>query len=175
MKQVGRRVALRCVIGLAILGVGQLTVESQAKDQAKDKTGSTRLARLYFLREKGALGGLQPAPEVKVDGQTVGKIDNGAFIVLDRPPGLHLLAVGNAFAMNFETEIQLEAGQSYYFNIAPQASGVPLQDLAVSALIGGKGRAMQPKSSLRGALAGIIFYRLEPAAGAAEIERLKTP
>jgi len=34
---------------------------------------------------------------------------------------------------------------------------------------------MQPKSSLRGALAGIIFYRLEPAAGAAEIERLKTP
>ena len=42
-------------------------------------------------------------------------------------------------------------------------------------LIGGKGQPMRAKSPLRAALSGEMFYRLEPAAGAAEIQRLKTP
>jgi len=126
MRQVGRLLVVCCVTGILILGAGLSAVESQGKER------TTRPARLYFLREKGVLGGMSPAPEVKVDGTSVGTIGNGA-------------------------------------------SGAPLQDLAVLALVGGKGQPMQAKSPLRAALAGPIFYRLEPAAGAAEIQHLKTP
>jgi hypothetical protein len=167
MRQVGRVLVAFCVVGLVNLGAGLSAVESHGKER------TTRPARLYFLREKGLLSGL--APDVKVDGKTVGTVGNGAYVVIERPPGLHQLAVGNPLSMDFETEVQVEAGQSYYFNIAPRASGAPLQDLAVFALVGGKGQPMQAKSPLRAALAGPIFYRLEPAAGAVEIERLKAP
>ena len=177
MRRVGRLGVACCLIGLMILSAGLSAVESQGKEPGKQpgKQRTTRSARLFFLREKGLLGGMHPTTEVKVDGTPVGTIGNGAFIVVERPPGLHLLSVGNSFSMDFETEVQVEAGQSYYFNIAPHASGSPLQDLAVFALIGGKGHPMQAKSLLRGAMSGEMFYRLEPAAGAAEIQRLKTP
>ena len=167
MRQVGRGLVAFCAVGIVILGAGLSAVESQAKER------TTRPARLYFLREKGLMDGLRP--DVQVDGKSIGAVGNGAYLVIDRPPGLHQLAVGNTLAVIFETEVQVEAGQSYFFNIAPRASGVPLQDLAGFALVGGKGQPMQAKSPLRAALAGPIFYRLEPAAGAAEIERLKAP
>ncbi len=88
MRQAGRLRVLCCAIGLVILGAGLAAVEAQGKEPSKRRT--TPSARLYFLRERGLLGGMSPKPEVRVDGSSVGTIGNGAYIILDRSPGLHL-------------------------------------------------------------------------------------
>jgi hypothetical protein len=49
------------------------------------------------------------------------------------------------------------------------------QDLLNQAYGGGSGQQMRALSSLSVGFSGAVFYNLDPSAGAAEIERLKTP
>ncbi len=151
---------------------GPSAIESQSKQK------DTRLARMYFLREQGvlgALGGTAPAAEIKVDGKTVGSVTNGSYIFVDRAPGPYQLSVQSALTLAFETEVQVEAGKAYYFNIGVPKTGAPGQDLLNQAYAGGSGQQMRAQSPLSVGFSGAVLYILDPAAGAAEIERLKAP
>jgi hypothetical protein len=151
---------------------GTSAIESQSKQR------DTRLARIYFLREKGvlgALGGSTPAAEIKVDGKTVGSVTNGSYIFVDRSPGLYKLSVQSGISLAFETEAQVEAGRAYYFNIGVPTTGAPGQDLLNQVYAGGSGQQMRAQSPLTTGFSGAAFYSLDPSAGAAEIERLKAP
>jgi hypothetical protein len=132
---------------------------------------------MYFLREKGmigALGGSVPAAEIKVDDQVVGSVTNGSYLFADRPPGIHKLYVRGGLTMaGYETEIQLDAGKEYFFNIGVPRSGALGTDFLNQAYAGGAGEQMPAQSPLAAGLSGAAFYRLDPAAGAAEIARLK--
>jgi len=104
------RVVVACCLALQLAAcAGTSAVESQTKQ----KDG--RLARLYFLREKGligALGGTGAGAEIRIDGKSVGTEANGSYIFVDRPPGrCYTLSVENKVSMAFETEVQVEAGQ----------------------------------------------------------------
>lgn len=148
----------------------------QSAAQAKP-TGS-RLARLYFLREKGifgAMGGLAASAEIKIDGTPVGKLDMGAYFVVDRPPGVHTIASHTTMAMaDYDVEVQLDAGQTYYFGVGTQRTGPIGQDLLNQAIAGSSGQQIRSSSPFKSAFAGAGLFRLEPGAGAAAIEKLKT-
>jgi Protein of unknown function (DUF2846) len=99
---------------------GPLAIESQSRTQ------DSRLSRLYFLRQKaviGTLGGTVPAADIKVDGKKVGAVTNGSYFFVDRPPGLHQLSAENGMSLAYETEVQVEAGKSYYFNLGTPGTG----------------------------------------------------
>ncbi len=101
---------------------------------------------MYFLREQGvlgALGGSAPAAEVKVDGKAVGAVTNGSYIFVDRSPGSYRLSVQSGISLAFETDVQVEAGKAYYFNIGVPKTGAPGQDLANQAYAGGSGQPMR--------------------------------
>jgi hypothetical protein len=172
MGQLYRIVIVFCVALQLAACAGPSAIESQSKQR------DTRLARMYFLREKGmlgALGGTVPTAEVKVDGKTVGSVTNGSYIFVDRSPGLYKLSVQSALTLAFETEVQVEADRAYYFNIGVPKTGAPGQDLLNQAYAGGSGQQMHAQSPLSVGFSGAVFYSLDPSAGAAEIERLKAP
>jgi hypothetical protein len=165
---------------IACLAMTQLAAcAAPAAFESQLKQRDARSARFYFLREKGllgAMGGTAAAVEVKVDGKVVGSLNNGFYFFVDRPPGTHKLSVDGkvSMAMAFETDVDVEAGQSYYFNIGPAGSS-PGQTLVNQAVMGGKGEQMRGASPFSGALSAWVFYRLDPAIGAAEVAQLKTP
>lgn len=141
-------------------------------------TGS-RNARLYFLREKGifgAMGGMAASSEILIDGKSVGKIDMGTFFFVDRPPGVHKIASRMKMSMtDYEVEVPVEAGKTYYFGVGTQRTGAIGQDLLNQAVAGSSGQQIRSSSPFKSAFAGAGLFRLEPAAGAAAIEKLKQP
>jgi len=172
MGQLYRIVIAFCVAFQLAACAGPSAIESQSKQR------DTRLARMYFLREKaviGALGGTTPAAEIKVDGKTVGSVTNGSYIFVDRSPGPYKLSVQTGISLAFETEVQVEAGRAYYFNIGVPTSGAPGRDLLNQIYAGGSGQRMRAQSPLTTGFSGAVFFSLDPSAGAAEIERLKAP
>src|SRR5882724_6889469 len=109
-----RIVFVFCVAFQLAACAGTSAIEPQSKQK------DARLARMYFLREQGvlgALGGAAPAAEIKVDGKSVGAVTNGSYIFVDRSPGLYKLAVQAGMSLAFETEVRVETGGAYYFNI----------------------------------------------------------
>lgn len=101
----------------------------QAAAQAKAKPTGSRNARLYFLREKGilgAMGGLAASTEILIDGKSAGKVEMGTFFVVDRPPGLTKIATHMKLAMaDYEIEVPIEAGKTYYFGVGTRRGGAP--------------------------------------------------
>jgi hypothetical protein len=153
---------------------------AQSKQPAvQAKPTGSRLARLYFLREKGilgAMGGLAASTEILIDGKSAGKVDMGKFFVVDRPPGITKIASHMKLSLtDYEVEVPIEAGKTYYFGVGTQRGGAPVQDLLNQAVSGSSGEQIRSSSPFKSALAGAGLFRLEPAAGAAAIEKLKTP
>ena len=146
---------------------------------AQAKPTGSRNARLYFLREKGifgAMGGMAASSEILIDGKSVGKVDMGTFFFVDRPPGVHKIASHMKMSMtDYEVEVPVEAGKTYYFGVGTQRTGAIGQDLLNQAVAGSSGQQIRSSSPLKSAFAGAGLFRLEPAAGAAAIEKLKQP
>jgi len=167
------RICIAFCISLQLAAcAGTSAIESQSKQR------DSQLARMYFLREKGvlgALGGRAVAAEVKVNGKPVGSVTNGSYIFVDRSPGSYRLSVQTGISLAFETDVQVEAGKAYYFNIGVPRSGAPGTDLLNQAFAGGSGQQMRAQSPLSAGFSGAALYSLDPSAGAAEIERLKAP
>jgi len=151
----------------------------QAAAQAKAKPTGSRNARLYFLREKGilgAMGGLAASTEILIDGKSAGKVERGTFFVVDRPPGLTRIATHMKLAMaDYEIEVPIEAGKTYYFGVGTRRGGAPVQDLLNQAIAGSSGEQIRSSSPFKASFAGAGLFRFEPATGAAAIEKLKTP
>ncbi|WP_441233919.1 DUF2846 domain-containing protein [Bradyrhizobium sp. 930_D9_N1_4] len=153
-----------------------LVAPKQPAPQAKPKAS---LARLYFLREKGifgAMGGMATSAEIKIDGKPVGTLKMGKFFVVDRAPGLTKIASHTTMSMaDYEVEVPIEAGKTYYFGVGTQRGGAPGQDLINQAIAGSSGQQIRSTSPFKSAFSGSGLFRLEPAAGAAAIEKLKKP
>ena len=152
--------------------------------QPKQSVGQTRptgsrFARLYFLREKGifgAMGGMAATSEILIDGKSAGKVEMGTFFFVDRPPGVLKIASHMKMSMtDYDIEVPVEAGKTYYFGIGTQRTGPPVQDLLNQAIAGSSGQQIRSSSPFKSAFAGAGLFRLEPAAGAAAIEKLKHP
>ena len=141
--------------------------KSKAQSQPKQ---DARSARLYFLREKGLIG---TEVGIKIDGKPVGSVAKGLYFSVSRPPGRYRISCVNPISMDFETEIQIEGGRSYYFGVGVQQVAAPGQNLVNQALAGSSGRQMRGTSALMTGFSGAVFFQIDAAEGAAIIRQLK--
>jgi hypothetical protein len=141
---------------------------SKAAAEAQSRQGA-RLARLYFLREKGLLA---TEAGIKIDGQPVGSVSKGFYFFVDKPPGRYRITCVNTLSADYEAEVQIEGGQTYYFGIGTVQSAAPGQNLLNQAISGSSGRQL-PSSSLMSGLAGTAIYQIDAAEGPAIISQLK--
>jgi hypothetical protein len=108
------RVGVACCL-ILLLGACAKTTAFEPQNQLLD----ARQARLHFIRQPTILSALGSA-EISVDGKPIGSLAEGAYILADRPPGPHTISVyGPAHTIDFSTDIQVEPGASYYFELGP--------------------------------------------------------
>ena len=134
------------------------------------KPRDSRLARLYFLREKGLVG---TEVGIKVDGKQVGSVATGFYFFSEKPPGRYRIACVNPISMDYESEMEIEAGKTYYFGIGTPQVAAPGQNLLNQALAGSSGQQMRPTSVLMAGFSGAALYQIESAEGPAVISQLK--
>ena len=161
-----------CVIALFGGPASSQGLETAPKSQAQSqpKKRDARLAQLYFLREKGLIG---TEVGIKIDSKPVGSVAKGLYFSVNRPPGRDRISVVNPISMDFETEIQIEGGRSYYFGIGTPQVAAPGQNLVNQALGGSSGRQMRATSPLMAGFSGAALYQIDPAEGVAVISQLK--
>jgi hypothetical protein len=75
--------------------------------------------------------------------------------------------------MAYEAEMQVEAGQSYYFGIGVPQGGPPVQNFVNQAYAGSSGQQLRPTSSLMGGFSAAALYQIDPASGGTIISQLK--
>jgi hypothetical protein len=152
-------------------GCKSSTVSEVALQPApQSKPRDTRLARLYFLREKGLVG---TEVGIKIDGKPVGSVATGLYFFSDRPPGRYRIVCVNPISMDYETEIEIEAGKTYYFGVGTPQVAAPGQNLLNQAVAGSSGQQMRPTSPLMAGFSGAALYQIDAAEGAAVISQLK--
>jgi hypothetical protein len=161
-------VLIACCMPLALAACAAAKTDA-LESQARQK--DSRLARLYFIRPAGwmAQGG---TIGIKVNGQHVGGIAHGSFLFVDRPPGMYTLEVVPPFDWgNFQTDVQVAAGATYYYAITVKSATVPLSGGGFATL--GQGNPGTPMQSKNGV--GFSTFQLaaiDTATGAAEIAKL---
>lgn len=156
-------------IGLCLLWPVAPAAAAAAKPAvaAKPTPQAPSQATIYFLRPKGIIG--LGSPDILIDGQKVGELAPATYFVVKRPPGHHTLeSHGGIFNTGWESEVDFDAGQSYFLMVGPQTNGAPGNDLLNMLLTGTRG---QP---LRGhGLFNYIFYALDAEHGSEEVAKLK--
>jgi hypothetical protein len=146
--------------------VSEVALEPPPQTRPRD----SRLARLYFLREKGLVG---TEVGIKIDGKPVGSVAQGLYFSSDRPPGRYRIACVNPISMDYETEIEIEGGTTYYFGVGTPQVAAPGQNLLNQALAGSSGQQMRPTSPLMAGFSGAALYQIDAAEGAAVVSQLK--
>ena len=142
---------------------------SKAAAEPQSKQQGARLARLYFLREKGLWA---TEAGIKIDGQPVGSVSKGFYFSVDKPPGRYRITCVNSVSADYEAEVQIEGGQTYYFGIGVPQTSAPGQNLLNQAVSGSRGRQL-PSTSLMSGFAGGALYQIDAAEGPAVISQLK--
>jgi hypothetical protein len=154
------------------LSVGAAAPQSRSKPAAESQTKqqAPRLARLYFLREKGIWA---TEAGIKIDDQTVGSVSKGFYFSIEKPAGRYRITCVNPVSADYETEVQIESGKTYYFAIGARQSGPPVQNLLNQAASGSSGQQLPSTSPIRGAMAGAVLFQIDAAEGPAVISQLK--
>jgi hypothetical protein len=81
-------------------------------------------ARLTFFRESAAVG-FVASTRVRIDGQTVGKLDNGTAFYVDRPPGAIAVTVDYPYSPGkYTIPVKTEAGREYFFRVSNRTSNI---------------------------------------------------
>ncbi len=75
--------------------------------------------------------------------------------------------------MDYETEIQIEGGRTYYFGIGTPQVAAPGQNLLNQAVAGSSEQQMPATSPLMAGFSGAALYQLDATEGAAVISQLK--
>jgi len=156
------------------LSVPEAAAQSQPPSKAAAEPQSTqqgaRLARLYFLREKGGWG---TEVGIKIDGRPVGSVSKGFYFSVSKPPGRYRITCVNSLSADFEADVQIQAGRTYYFGIGVPQGGPPAQNLLNQALGGSSGRQLQSTTLFGSALSAAVFYQIDAAEGPAIISQMK--
>jgi hypothetical protein len=118
---------------------------------------------------------LKPSRGIRgsVDGKQGGSVATGFYFFSEKPPGRYRIACVNSISMDYEAEIEIEGGKTYYFGIGTPQVAAPGQNLLNQALAGSSGQQMRPTSALMGGFSGAALYQIDAAEGPAVISQLK--
>jgi Protein of unknown function (DUF2846) len=155
-------------VPLALAGcVAGKTDALESQTRQKDP----HLARLYFVRPGGWMA-QDGTIGIKVNGQNVGGIAHASYLFVDRPPGTYALEVVPPFDWgNFQTDVRVAAGVTYYYAISVQPAHVPLSGGgSVTLSQNNPGAPMQSKSGM--SFSTFRLTSIDAATGAAEIAKL---
>jgi hypothetical protein len=156
------QVIVACCVAL-LLGACAQTTALEPQNRALD----ARQARLYFIRHPAILRQIGSA-DIKVDGKLVGSVATGAYLVVDRSPGPHKITVyGLIDPTGFETDIHVEPGKSYYFELGPIVR-INIDTFTYASM----GVSGKPLPGRFGANSPFMFYSLDATAGAASVARI---
>lgn len=156
--------------GLALVTEAGAQARSKAAAEPQSKHQGPRLARLYFLREKGIWA---TEAGIKIDGQSVGSVSKGFYFSIEKPAGRYLITCVNPVSADYEAEVQIESGKTYYFGIGVRQSGPSVQNVLNQAASGSSGQQLPSASPIRGAMAGAVLFQIDAAEGPAIIAQLK--
>ena len=78
----------------------------------------------------------------------------------------------NPVSANYEAEVQIEGGQTYYFGVGTPLTGAPAQDPLNQTFSGSSGRQLRSTSLMSG-FAGAALYQIDAAEGPAIIGQMK--
>jgi hypothetical protein len=156
--------------GLAPVAAAGPQPRSKAGAEAQSRPQGPRLARLYFLREKGLWAS---EAGIKIDDRLVGSVSKGTYFSIEKPPGRYKITCVNPVSADYEAEVQIEGGHTYYFGVGTHQSGPPVQSLLNHVVSGSSGRQLPSSSPFKGAMAGAVLYQIDAAEGPAIIGRLK--
>ncbi len=156
--------------GLVSVSAAGPQPRSKAAAESQSRQQGPRLARLYFLREKGLWA---TEAGIKIDDQPVGSVSKGFYFSVEKPPGRYRITCVNPVSADYETEVQIEGGRTYYFGIGTPQTGAPGQNLLNQAVSGSSGRQLPSTSPLRAGMAGAALYQIDAAEGPAIIGQLK--
>ena len=173
-----RRLLPWALVFFVLVQFGGLISVAAAGPQPRSKTAAEsqsrqqgpRLAHLYFLREKGIWA---TEAGIKIDDQLVGSISKGFYLSVDKPPGRYRITCVNPVSANYEVEVQIEGGRTYYFGVGTPQTGAPVQNLLNQAVSGSSGRQLRPTSPLMAGFSGAALYQIDAAEGPAVIGQLK--
>src|SRR6266540_6044273 len=88
--------------------------------EPQSRSRDARQARLNFLRQPGLFGSYAVAYNIAINGQHVGAVAPSSYFFVDRPPGRYTMVVQGTLDPGFETDVEVAAGASYYFEVAPR-------------------------------------------------------
>jgi len=134
--------------------------------ESQTKTLDQREARIYFLRDSTLLyfGG---TPNLKVNGQEVGRVANGSYFFVDRPPGTYTVTLETPLTPGrFAAEVKLRPGAIYYVQVSPR-----VENYVISVSAGLVGQLIEAAVVENSGAYGLT--PLDEKAGAALLQKLK--
>ena len=167
------RSAYRAALMLCMLLASCVCEATIAAAQSRTAPAGQRSARLYFLRQSGLFGNMAADARVLINDKSVGIVEAGSYIVVNRPPGHYKLTVGPKIQIGpnlYDVEFTVAPGQVYYFEIgiatSPTGAG-----WGKALMAGNVGKRMDGRGTFGGA--SMQFNSLDAATGAAEVKKLK--
>jgi hypothetical protein len=146
--------------------VAQTSSQPAAKPSASAGGGT-----IYFLRPMPLMGWANK-PDVRLDGRLVGEISPGTYFVVKVPRGVHKIVVQGGLAGPFESELQVEAGKSYFIEVGAKDEYAPIGQKLVGRIVSNQTWTGQPMAG-SGFFAAYGFYLLNEQEGRARIAQLK--
>ena|ERR1041385_7083817 len=97
-----------CALSLVVASCASVPpLETATKAQNPQQT------RIYVLRDPQALGEIE-RPGIQVDGEMIGLLAPARFVVIDRPPGEHVVAVASSMGGYYPLTLKTRAGSVHY-------------------------------------------------------------
>jgi hypothetical protein len=128
--------------------------------------------RLVLVRETQVTGSMDGGYPVSLDGQPMGDLKTGTFLVRDIPAGRHELKVSSwAFPGETKQEVSIVAGRTYFYSANMSERG---KALMVGSMAGLAGIAVTAVATSGNNNAGPVdFVLLDEAAGRQMVSQLR--
>ncbi|MDQ0355536.1 hypothetical protein J2S22_002473 [Rhodoplanes tepidamans] len=135
--------------------------------EPQNRSLSAGKGRIYVLRQRMWAGTIVLIP-VRVDGTEIGQVASGSHLAADRPPGRHMLSVGNE-SWPVTHEVEVVAGKTYYFVINSKPVVTTYGAVPIVIPMPSPGKPVGKKNIW----SGLYLAELEPSAGEEMLAGLK--
>ena len=159
-------VARRISLGFCLLLAFASTVSAQTAKPASSGGGR---ATIYFLRPMPLMS-WATAPDIRLNGKRVVELGVGSYFTVSAPRGQHKIAVQGGVDFGTESDLQVEAGKSYFLEVGLKGHPAPGQQL-LTRIFGNNTMGQQMPG--RGFMGSYTFYLLSVEEGRAKIAKLK--